>query len=149
MKTKVCTKCKREKNKNEFSIDNSQSSGLRPECRKCVANYYEINKVRIRKVNKLWRDKNKKGRRIKDLKNKYNITLEDYNNLFTKENGRCHICNLSESRKGTHGKIKRLSVDHCHKTGKVRGLLCQRCNSVLGYIEDNKNLLKQMIKYLG
>src|SRR5207247_5959942 len=83
----------------------------------------------------------------KNLRYKFKITLEEYNFLFIKQNGLCKICNKSEIVK-RNGKIKNLAVDHCHKTGKVRGLLCQSCNIMIGNSQDNINLLKFVIVYL-
>lgn len=59
--------------------------------------------------------------------------------MLAEQNGLCKICNRN----------KELVVDHCPKTGKVRGLLCGKCNKGLGHFFDNKNYLKQAINYLG
>ena len=147
-KTKVCTKCGKKKKITEFSKDKGQSSGLRPECRECVSKYYYKNKERINKKNKEWREKNKKKLREKDLKNKYNITTKEYKKLKKDQKNSCAICGKKETRKTNNGKTQRLSIDHDHETGKVRGLLCKNCNSVLGYIKEDILLLKNMIKYL-
>lgn len=94
---------------------------------------------------------------IKTNVNSYNISLELYNELFTKQNGCCAICNKHQS-----DLPRGLIIDHDHKTEKVRGLLCYSCNSSLGGIKDdieiaksrlniiNKKvfLYKQMIEYL-
>ena len=119
--------------------------------------YYEKNKKWIHKRQKLYRKQN--GKKINEygkkyrFKNKdkckeyeikqYGLTIEDYNDLFNKQNGCCVICNKHQSQ------LKRkLFVDHDHKTGKIRGLLCYRCNSVLGFSQDNIYLLQKMINYL-
>jgi hypothetical protein len=65
------------------------------------------------------------------LKHRYNITIDQYNALNEQQHGLCAICGQPP-----RGKMKRLSVDHDHITGKVRGLLCITCNRVLGYIEN-------------
>lgn len=79
---------------------------------------------------------------------KYGITLDTYNELIKAQNGNCAICNKPEV--ALHlGKPKALSVDHCHATGKVRGLLCHACNTGIGSFEDNPELLKQAIAYLS
>jgi hypothetical protein len=73
----------------------------------------------------------------------YGITLDDYNNMFENQEGRCWIC------KRHHSELERtLHVDHCHATGKVRGLLCDRCNMTLGALEDNIVFMQNMILYL-
>ena len=105
--------------------------------------YYEDNKERILKYKKEYTKIN--GERIKstNLKTKYGITLEDYNQLFNKQEGKCAICNRHQSELK-----RRLFVDHCHETNEIRGLLCHRCNSILGYCGDDIQILENAIKYL-
>ncbi|TDI97076.1 MAG: hypothetical protein E2O29_01530 [Deltaproteobacteria bacterium] len=76
-------------------------------------------------------------------KQRYGITLEDYNRMFKRQKGKCAICCIPESMIK-----KRLSVDHNHKTKKVRGLLCDRCNNGLGRFKDDAKLLRKAIRYL-
>ncbi len=82
------------------------------------------------------------------LKRAYGITLEDYNLMLEKQNGKCAICKNEVTNKFSKGKIHNLSVDHCHKTGKVRGLLCRKCNQGLGSFAENILSLENAIKYL-
>lgn len=81
------------------------------------------------------------------LKYLYGITIEDYKIMFTKQRGRCVICNKKQ-RKNRLGRKGLLFIDHCHKTGKVRGLLCQTCNSRLPII-DNPATRQNALNYLG
>lgn len=78
------------------------------------------------------------------LKNTYGITVEDFDRMLTEQGGVCKIC-LS----GPSGRFKYLCVDHCHTTGKVRGLLCHACNKSLGFLEDDPDRLARLIKHLG
>ena len=78
---------------------------------------------------------------------KLGLTEEDYARLYAAQKGRCAICGRKETAQ-LRGTEKRLAVDHCHKTQKVRGLLCQRCNQSLGLMEENIGNLAQMIEYL-
>ena len=89
----------------------------------------------------------KEGITTSRLKSMYGITLDLYRTMFSKQNGRCAICRKSEIQK-IRGKIKALSVDHCHKTGKVRGLLCDSCNNGLGRFKDSLKLLALAMEYL-
>lgn len=82
------------------------------------------------------------------LKKRYNITQEEYNNLLVEQNNVCAICLQTETSKHKNGDVRSLSVDHCHVTGKVRGLLCNRCNRMLGQMEDNPTLIDRATKYL-
>jgi hypothetical protein len=84
----------------------------------------------------------KLSRRTIRYKNRYGITEEDYNEMYKSQNGLCAIC-------GNPPKIgQRLYVDHNHKTRKVRALLCQGCNSGIGYFKENIKLLSNAITYL-
>lgn len=86
-------------------------------------------------------EKEKSYRR--SLKTKYDLSLEEYNTMLLKQNHRCKICN-SPNAKGRGC----MHVDHCHETGKIRGLLCARCNLLLGKAEDNISILTSAIEYL-
>ena len=83
----------------------------------------------------------------KHYRKKYGITLIQYDAMLAKQGGVCAICNeYSIERTGTH---TRMPVDHDHKTGAVRGILCNRCNLILGKAEDNTELLTKAINYLS
>lgn len=84
-----------------------------------------------------------------ELKKHFGITIEQYNELLKIQNFVCAICGEKEKVKHhVTGSIKSLAVDHCHETGKIRGLLCQRCNRVLGKVKDNVVILDKMKEYL-
>jgi hypothetical protein len=78
-----------------------------------------------------------------DLRKNYNLSLSDWNKMFEKQNGCCAICHLHQSKLPS-----RLCVDHCHTTGKVRGLLCTSCNMGLGHFRDDETILESAINYL-
>lgn len=82
------------------------------------------------------------------LKWKFGIDLNEYNRILGEQNGVCAICGKLNNRLRKNGKIFDLDVDHCHITGKVRGLLCNRCNKGMGDFNDNVELLKRAINYL-
>lgn len=75
--------------------------------------------------------------------NKYNISENDYNTLFHLQEGKCKICGIHQSKLN-----RRLSVDHCHSKGNVRGLLCGLCNTALGLFKDNIKSMERAISYL-
>lgn len=77
------------------------------------------------------------------IRNQYGITLEDYNNMLEAQGYKCAICGNEDEVEG-----RRLAIDHCHTTGKVRGLLCGKCNRGLGLFYDNFTLLQNAIEYL-
>jgi len=81
--------------------------------------------------------------RARKLKQRYGISAEDWQTMYNNQAGCCAICNTHQS-----DLTKTLCVDHCHSTGKVRGLLCDRCNKCIGAFEDNIDLLDNAKSYL-
>lgn len=98
-------------------------------------NYYRRNRARLLATNK---------RSV--LKKKYGLTIKAFNELFQRQQGRCAICEKHQSELK-----KPLAVDHNHKTGEIRGLLCTKCNVTLGnlYADDGLELIHKVIKYLN
>jgi hypothetical protein len=82
------------------------------------------------------------------LKSKYGMTWAEYQKMLKTQRQRCAICGRKEKRPGRSGKIRTLSVDHDHRTGSVRELLCADCNVGLGCVDDNIKTLQTMIAYL-
>lgn len=80
------------------------------------------------------------------LKRTYGITLEEYNEQLLKQNGVCYICGTDDQ--GGPPQTKHFCVDHCHSTSKIRHLLCNNCNSGLGFFKDNPDLLRTAADYL-
>lgn len=76
----------------------------------------------------------------------YGLSFEQYLDMMRKQKGLCAICHLPESRMGGG---KRLAVDHCHKTGDIRGLLCHKCNIAIGCLKDNVKNVISAARYLG
>jgi hypothetical protein len=85
-------------------------------------------------------EKYKRIQRNSQLK-QYGISLEEYEKLFENQNGVCAICLNPPGN-------KMLSVDHCHNSGKIRGLLCHTCNSGIGMFKENKTFIKRAWEYL-
>ena len=82
------------------------------------------------------------------LKRKYNMTLEQYTTLLKSQNNVCAICKNSEVRKANNGKVMKLSVDHNHITGQNRGVLCNKCNLVLGNSDEDIDRLLKTVEYI-
>lgn len=89
-----------------------------------------------------WRKSNESHVRDREYQKRFGITLEDYEALLRAQNGLCAICSKPCNR-------GRLSVDHDHLTGKVRGLLCRRCNVAIGMFSDNPEWIKKAEVYLA
>jgi hypothetical protein len=109
---------------------------------------YAENREALLALGKEYRAKNKTSieeRRLKDRLACLGIDYEEYNLILELQGGVCAICGSQSASK--YKKI-RLYIDHCHKTGLVRGLLCRHCNSVLGFMNDNPELLRKAADYL-
>lgn len=139
---KKCSKCKIEQSKNEFCKDKYNKDGLSSQCKICRSRRYGkwiLNNLGYEQSLEF-----KNTQRKYHLKNRYNITINDYDDLLKSQNGKCAVC---ESECPTRGD-GRFCVDHNHKTGKVRGLLCSKCNLILGNSDDNIIVLTKAIEYL-
>jgi hypothetical protein len=83
------------------------------------------------------------------LRRKFGISIGEYEALMEKQGGCCAICELPETMvDGRRGKVKTLAVDHCHDTGKIRGLLCSNCNRAIGLLKDSTKLVSKALSYL-
>lgn len=80
------------------------------------------------------------------------VSKKDYDEMFAEQKGLCKLCNQIETSKSTRNEStktnKRLGIDHCHKTDKIRGLLCHHCNAMLGHAHDDIARLQSAIDYL-
>ena len=141
-----CSKCKIDKNEDEFySCHKGAKKGRCKVCTRAEAKAWKAaNPERNKATNKKWNDNNYSKKRHRDLKEQYGITPDQYQSMFDSQNGSCKICSIHQDKLS-----KRLSIDHCHDTGKVRGLLCGNCNLMLGYAEDKVDLLQKGINYLS
>lgn len=114
--------------------------GKEQACAPCLAAHYEKGKAAVEASPTRRREvfKNSKFKRV------YGITLLDYERMVDEQLGKCAIC--EEDAKSCPKGV--LFVDHCHKTGKIRGLLCSLCNFTLGNARDNVEILRSAANYL-
>jgi hypothetical protein len=147
-----CNSCKIYKSIDQFHKNNKNKNGVSGKCKECTA-IYDMD----RRGNPIPKKDNYKFKvpqsdpsymRRKSLKRDHGITLEEFEEMERNQNYVCAICGNKESSKGKNTKIMNLSVDHCHNTGKIRGLLCTKCNWGIGLIQDNPKLLLNAAKYL-
>ncbi len=136
---KMCTKCGDDVPLEGFFRCKDGKDGYMSECKKC--------NLKRRKEHFLSPIGQKKYN-VSRLKRKYGITLAEYGTMLEAQCGVCAICGLPETETNSIG-TKWLSVDHDHKTNKVRGLLCGKCNQALGCFKDNKDIMLSAILYLG
>ncbi len=146
MKTKKCSRCEKEKPLDDFAKRTKSFDGYRSTCKQCR---YEDRKKWLANGGKELDAKIAREYRKTAKANKarlcrlYGLTSEDWQEMFDDQDGKCLICERHQSE------LKQtLNVDHCHKTGKVRGLLCGPCNQVLGVMRDDKETVLRMVKYI-
>lgn len=134
--TKVCSSCNVEKHVTEYYVDLKNSDNLSTYCKDCTKNkstdWYSVNKERSYQTN-----------RKNHLMKTYGITLEQYDELLEKQNQCCAVCLKHEKE----FKMK-LAVDHNHKTGEIRGLLCTNCNHRLIGRHTDAERLRRMAAYI-
>lgn len=106
--------------------------------------YYETNKNLIAEKNKIYREKNKEIVAERKRLYKYGIDKLTYAKLLEVQNNVCAVC----KKRCRDSRGRGLAVDHCHTTGKIRGLLCSPCNQAIGLFLDDPDLLKNAIVYL-
>ena len=161
---KTCRKCGKEKPLGDFYRMAGMRDGHRNECKRCnldaKAARHRANPEPARERVKKWARDNPErvaarqaeyranGRKAAidrryQLKRKYGITPEEYDRLLAEQDGRCAIC-----RRRPRDDIS-LHVDHDHETGRIRGLLCFRCNNALGDFEDDHDRLYAALRHLG
>ena len=104
--------------------------------------------VNIREYQKGYREKNRETLAAKQRERTFGISHAEYAEFHQKQNGVCAICFKPETAI-RNGKVKSLAVDHCHKTGKIRGLLCSDCNTGIGKLKEDRNILSAAIRYLN
>ena len=135
--TKVCTRCSRKRLLSSFHKDKRRPDGLGSQCKDCRARVakkrYSRAAVRRNEIERATR---------RNLRVKYGLTAEDYNKMSADQHNVCAICQLPDER-------RRLAVDHCHQTGQVRGLLCDRCNRGIGYLRDSAEIALAAARYLA
>ena len=140
---RCCSVCNLEKPLLDFPESGKKNDKMyyRSLCKSCYSlkqipiskEYRDINKERVNQYHR----KNK-------MKTRYGITVEEYDRLFLKQEGKCKICGTTDTSPN-----KNFAVDHCHTTKVIRGLLCGACNKALGLMQDDVTRLTSAIQYLG
>lgn len=125
---KRCKSCQSVKPLDQFAIDSRRRDGYQVWCKQCFAKHY--------------RSTGGKAQR-KHTFGKYGITVADFIAMWTSQQGVCAACGdpLDRTSSNTH-------IDHCHVTGRVRGILCRACNHALGNVKDSIERLEGLVRYL-
>jgi cell fate (sporulation/competence/biofilm development) regulator YlbF (YheA/YmcA/DUF963 family) len=160
---KLCSRCDILHPITLFRKNKCNKDGYSRYCKNCDNEYnklfnsidgYQQNQHEKREINgksKAYRqtEKYKINQRRYTLKRCFGITVYEYEEMYKSQNGKCNICGKEEtSYDKKQGVLRRLSVDHDHKTGKVRGLLCSNCNLAIGKMNEDISILKSAIEYL-
>ncbi len=146
---KTCCICHETKPVAEFQPHPIAFAGRGAQCKPCrkkySAAYYSQNKAKwtAKRQDPEWMRKTAASMRSRTLQRDYGITEEDYQRMLAEQGGACAIC-----RTKSPGRRTRFSIDHCHATGKVRGLLCTQCNIGIGYLKDSEERLIAAAAYL-
>lgn len=165
--TKICTKCKQKKPLDHFYANKNMKLGKQSRCKICCSTLIS-KRVRERRLtdpifrtkliaqerirakkkwaknckNEEWMRKTRLKRFRSRFKTKYGITLEDKEIMVQSQDNKCMIC------KKTFTSLKNTHLDHDHKTGNLRDILCSDCNRGLGCFRDNSEILQEACKYL-
>lgn len=133
---KTCTKCSQTKELSEFYKNKTCKDGHTTQCKACIREHVRTNwypKNREKRV-KSCRDY-KKRKKTQLLATRHGVPLEQVEKALEDSNGLCEIC----------GKESKLFLDHCHDSLDVRGMLCQTCNSALGFLGDKKDVILSLL----
>jgi len=133
---KQCKRCFVKKPLSLFFKDSRAKDKKRAYCKQCdrirADSWKESNKERVAQYNSNYK-----------LQYNYGLSIEEYEELLSKQNNKCAICNTDQKD------LKRkLVVDHCHSSNKIRGLLCSHCNVGIGMLKENQDNLVAAIQYL-
>ena len=113
------------------------------------AKYRETHKVQIKESSKEYNILNARKLKNKHLQSRYGVSIEWYDSKLEEQNNLCAACGEPEKAiQNTSGKLRPLSVDHDHESGKTRALLCTSCNAILGMLENHPEKTKKLIIYL-
>lgn len=141
---KTCNKCSEYKPLTEFYNHKRSKDGKSWECKACTkansAKWLENNKDRVRQYRQDNMPKLVEQNKWRRYERDFGLTREAYSTMLAEQ---CYLCALCL---GGFGRFPH--VDHCHSSGKVRGLLCSNCNTALGLVKDNTEVLQRMIIYL-
>lgn len=148
---KTCSTCGATRSRSAFRSLQKNPRELRAKCIPCERKYsrdwnrrnpgrHKLNKV---VYNERHADKVMRARRNNELKYRLGITLAEAEAMIAAAGG-CEVCGATEGDSRGY----RLNVDHCHATGRIRGILCRRCNTALGQAKDDPGLLRRLADYL-
>ncbi len=142
-----CNKCYIVQPLTEFYANTRSSDGHAYTCKTCIcanSRQWRLDHPgRQGELDRALRKKNPDKYREQRLQKVYGLTLSDYQTILDEQGGGCAICGATTNANG-----RRLSVDHNHETGQIRGVLCSNCNTGIGHLRDSRDILLAAIAYL-
>lgn len=149
IKLKSCKGCNLTLPISSFGKTYTSENGYRSKCKKCMSRE-KCNWAKTPRGKKKYHDQyarkrerlTTEGYRWRRIKQKYGISQAEYEALLSSQNGKCGICFTGTPTRGT------FAVDHCHDTGRIRGLLCSTCNSGIGLLKDKLEILEAAVAYM-
>lgn len=146
---KRCRACNKIKDVSEFSVFTKAKDGYAYKCRECQAEAKRLERKNrgdaVRAVQNAWYHRNKKIVAEQNLVRSYGITQEQREAMEKEQGGLCASCGNPPRGRGHTAK---LFVDHCHTTGRVRGLLCHPCNVALGLLRDDPARIRALLAFV-
>jgi hypothetical protein len=139
--TKTCCRCKEVKHVTSFYVARAELDGRRKHCAQCCRELTQIENINRPELYAAIR-------RRSNLKRSFGITVEEYEALLVSQKGGCAICGRTNEQEVARSG-RRMPVDHCHQTGRIRGILCGNCNKGLGKFKDDPTRLYAAIDYLN
>lgn len=130
---KRCNRCDTYKPVGEFSKRRDASVGRVAHCRTCMATAWSASDH---------------ARRTQSKRRQFGLSYDEYLSMCIAQGNKCRICDKPESEVHSTGRIRELAIDHDHRTGKVRGLLCGKCNRAIGLMLDSPEILRAAASYL-
>ena len=119
-------------------------------CYQEVKTWKQNNPTKVKAAKTIWDRKNVHHSKNYHLLKTYGMTLKEYEEMVQLSGNTCYVCGEGETRHHhLSGRIVDLAVDHCHKTGKIRGLLCTKCNQAVGLLRDNPKIARSLADYLS
>lgn len=145
MKILDCSTCGSSKPSSEFYRHNKHKRGYRYSCKECTKKYAiewnRDNPPKRLETNRKWAIANRKALKASHLRCTYGITQEEYDAMVISQGGLCAICRRKP-------KGRSLDVDHSHRTGRVRALLCGPCNTAIGLLRENPDTMLEAVRYV-
>jgi len=134
---------RRPRTREEKDLQNLRSRRYREKnlekVRKSAREWNQRNAEKVRKYSLHWYHGNPQKAKDASLRKNHGISLEEYNRMFVSQSGNCAICQK---------RMKIGCVDHCHVSGRIRGLLCHSCNFALGLLKDSPKIIRSAAEYL-